>query len=566
MKTWHKIVTSAVLSTAIAASGTFPVWGAQAAVAAAVESAGYSLTGSIQAEVKSAAVKAVEDGTQVAAVVRLTNTSAKKTRVPEYELRAVTNDGVEYTLASSAANAKSIQSKETVELVYLSTVDGGDFNIASLSFVEVDEYVYPRLETELLRIPVSTSDAGRPGADTPASAWGSPFTIPSLSSKLTYTPQGWSQQLSEEGQTYLVTLLVENPTDKRATLPQFRIDGLTGGKQYSGERTKEAPEALEPGEKAYVHYAVKVDNGVEPDGLLIVTSDAYGEGTAAVGFDVPRLKLSLPEVSETKLAGLPEYKNGAPISFDPLNQIIGENTEVSLVELHRHENAEQGYQTVVAKFKLVNRGSKSAVLPSFQADLATSAGASYTGSRQKTSALTLEPNVASVVTYSFNVPKTEKSETFGIKLSDAKSAAPYVQEIAMIKAPLQKDAEGGTTYKMYPYDVKLGYWTLNSQFSSTTLQYSYKLTMDLDFSVTDDVMVDAGFSKLKFELTDTAGRVVASETHGFTGENRLLSGRQTLTFSNLQTEQLQYPLTINVYESVETESGTANRLLMKLKQ
>ncbi|WP_426452207.1 hypothetical protein ACP26L_09165 [Paenibacillus sp. S-38] len=566
MKTWHKIVTSAVLSTVIAASGTFPVWGAQAAVAAAVESAGYSLTGSIQAEVKSAAVKAVEDGTQVAAVVRLTNTSGKKTRVPEYELRAVTDEGVEYTLTASASNAKAIQSKETVELVYLSTVDGGDFNIASLTFVEVDEYVYPKLETELLRIPVSATDAGRPGADTPVSTWGTSFTIPSLSSKLTYTPQGWSQQLSEEGQTYLVTLLVENPSDKRVTLPQFRIDGLAGGKQYTGERTKEAPEALEPGEKAYVHYAVNVDNGVEPEELLIITSDAYGEGTAAVSIDVPRLKLALPETSEVKLAGLPEYKSGTPISFDPLNQIIGGNTEVSLVELHRHENAEQGYQTVVAKFKMVNRGSKSAVLPSFQADLTTAAGASYTGSRQKTTALTLEPNVASVVTYSFNVPKTETSETFGIKLSDTKSAAPYVSEIAMIKAPLQKDEEGGTTYKMYPYDVKLGFWTLNSQFSSTTLQYSYKLTMDLDFSVTEDVMVDAGFSKLKFELTDTAGRVVASETHGFTGENRLLSGRQTLTFSNLQTEQLQYPLTINVYESVETESGTANRLLFKLKQ
>ncbi|AEI40040.1 hypothetical protein [Paenibacillus mucilaginosus] len=566
MKTWHKIVTSAVLSTAIAASGTFPVWGVQGAVAAAVESAGYSLNGSIQAEVKSAAVKTVEDGTQIAAVIRLTNTSAKKTRVPEYELRAVTDGGVEYLLTPSASNAKAVQARETVELVYLSTVDGGDFNIASLSFVEVDEYVYPKLETELLRIPVTATDAGRPGADTPAAAWGTAFTIPLLSSKLTYTPQGWSQQLSEKGQTYLITLLAENPTDKRASLPEFRMDALAGGKQYAGVRTEGAPEALEPGEKAYVHYAVNVDNGVAPEELLILTSDAYGEGTAAVSFDVPRLKLSLPETSGVDLAKLPEYKSGTPISFDPLNQIVGENTQVSLVELHRHENPEQGFQTVVAKFKMLNRGTKPVVLPSFQADLTTAGGASYTGSRQVTAAATLVPNVASVVTYSFNVPKSETSETFGIKLSDTKAAAPFVSEIAMIKAPLQKEEEGGTTYKMYPYDVKLGFWTLNSQFSSTTLQYSYKLTMDLDFTVTDDVMVDAGFSKLKFELADTEGRVIASETHGFAGENRLISGRQTLTFSNLQTEQLQYPLTINVYESVETESGTANRLLFKLKQ
>jgi hypothetical protein len=82
----------------------------------------------------------------------------------------------------------------------------------------------------------------------------------------------------------------------------------------------------------------------------------------------------------------------------------------------------------------------------------------------------------------------------------------------------------------------------------------------------DNVVADAGFSKLKIELTDTLGRVIGSQSVPFTGTNKLISGEQTISFSNIYTDNYQYPLVVKLYESIDTPNGEANRLVKTLKQ
>src|SRR5690606_15755162 len=98
------------------------------------------------------------------------------------------------------------------------------------------------------------------------------------------------------------------------------------------------------------------------------------------------------------------------------------------------------------------------------------------------------------------------------------------------------------------------------------ISYSYKLILDLDIERVEDVVVDSGFSKLKIEIVDSFNKMLGSETIAFTGVDRLISGKQTILFNNIRTEQHQYPLTIHIYEVIDTPSGEASRLIETLQQ
>lgn len=79
------------------------------------------------------------------------------------------------------------------------------------------------------------------------------------------------------------------------------------------------------------------------------------------------------------------------------------------------------------------------------------------------------------------------------------------------------------------------------------------------------VLVDGNFSKLKFELVDPAGSILGSKTFPFTGTDRLVNGKQTLTFNNLTTDQIQNNIIVNVYEVLSTPAGDVDRLIAELK-
>lgn len=599
---WKAAMAAAVLSVSLVAAA-IPVKAEDAVPSASISTLSYALNDSITASVKRVAVNRTTGGLQIGAVVGMTNNGNNMLRVPDYEIRVKTKEGIEYKLQPSASNMKSIMAKESAELSYMVTVDRpDDIEITDLSFVDVDEYTYPKTEKVLLSVPVALNVwYGTKGQLTDPyanMAWGQPFQIPGSSSPIRYTPVELTKQNDANGFSYLVTLMAENPGTGNETVSNFRMDGKTPDKLYSGKKVEQEPITLAPGEKKYVHYVVTSDKDINLIGLMLMTTEGFvpaggqaGQGAATAGagaaaganagsaagavttsatgsgFDVGRLVIAAPTPAEINTAA--NYTMGTPIAFDPLNHLVDAKTEVSLVELHLHDNDGEGFKSVVAKFKVSNKGDMTVAFPAFQAQLVGGDGASYAGTRQSSTAAEIMPNLGYVVSYSFMIPASEKGDNLVMKLLDNQTAAPYSSTIANFSAPVQKEADD-SVMSLYPFNVKLDDWTIsaytNPGANGMGLSYSYNLKLWLTIDHLEDVVVDKNFSKMKFEIVDSAGRILGSQSAPLTGENKLISGEQTIQLSNIKTDQFSYPLTVKIYESIDTPNGEATRLVKTLTQ
>ncbi|GAA3409331.1 hypothetical protein ACFFNY_09455 [Paenibacillus hodogayensis] len=561
---WKPALAAVIVSAALLGS----VLPASAEYAPTATAAAYTLSSTIRAELKTAAVSKGSAGTQLAVVVRLRNDGGTLVRVPDFELRAVSADGLEYTLPASSANARSLMGKESAELSYLITIDRpGDIVWTALKFVDVDEYVYPKLESTLLTMPLSRVwNSAKADFDQPLepTAWGTPFTLPGVDSAIAYTPIGYTEHNGPEGHAHVVTLSARNTGTVADTVDAFRLDGKAGDKVYPGQRVEKEPITLAAGEQKYVHMAIPSDPGTALDSLLLMTTGTFSAGPQASTFDAAALKVAVPAGGTAEpVATTENYAIGQPIAFDPLSKLIDTNTEVSLAELHMHENDGAGFKSVIAKFKIRNKGSATVSLPAFGAEIVGSGGAAYTGTRQTMTTTSMMPDLSYVVSYSFMVPATEDGERFAIRLLDNQTTAPYGSAIASIRTKVQTESESDTL-SFYPYNVKIDYWTVNGMYNAAT-GYSYRMKLDIGLERVEDVVVDQNFSKMKIELTDSLGRAIGSETIPFTGTNKLISGQQDITFANLHTDTYQYPLIVKVYETIDTPNGEASRLVKTLK-
>ncbi|MEB3104084.1 hypothetical protein, partial [Ferviditalea candida] len=557
---WKKsAVIVSILALLLAASPAM-IWADTQQPAAAKPNA-QTLSKGIAAEVKSVLYERIFDGTRIGAVVRLYNNSTSVVRVPDYDIRITTADGVTYTLQPSTSNARSIQAKSKVELSYMLTVNRTDaFALSKLAWVDVNEEVYPKKETTVLSVNISKQVWNGPGSQITNSAavknWSDSFTIPVFNSPLTYTPVDFHQENAAQDIVCVVTMKVENPGKFKEFVPDFSLDAVSELKDYAGSRIEKGSIALEPGETKEIHFAIPADRDEVIQALQVVTPEMYTytgpDGLpAAIRYTVGRIRIGLPEQT-VSLDQMKAYAYDTPIAFDPLNKVVNKQVGVSLVELHMHENPDEGYQTAVAKFKLRNTGSLPIPVPEFQAQLISKQGYTYSGVRQTLSERNLMPNLSYVVSYSFAVPKSETNDTFEMKILDDQTAAPYSAAIAAYKVGLQSEADG-SVMEFYPFSVKLSDWNLSSVFNSNGGgMYSYKLKLILDITRKDDVVVNNSFSKMKIELVDNLGRTLGSKDLSFTGTDRLISGDQTINFGNLQTDQLEFPVTIRIYEAIDT--------------
>lgn len=649
---WKTALTFVIIGTTLLPAN-LPALAAEAPQATAAAPSNFGLTDSIRAAVKSLAVETTAGGTRIGASVRLYNGGTQKTRIPDHQLHVRTTDGIRYTLKPSTANKPALEPGEIGELVYMTVIEGTPtIKLSELSFVNVDEYVYPKKETNLLTIPLGAKQvwyASAAGTDKAAEpkGWGEAFTIPGLNSSLRYTPAAIKVQYptggasagssgaastgaaaaggagetsgstatpgaggasaapdgaaaapggssgapagaataapnaagaatgtgaaAATGPVALVTLLVENPGVGRETVPEFRIDGQSDHKTYTGARTELGTVTVEVGEKKYIHFAVPVENNVTLTSLFVTTTETFvsggGQGApaTATGFDVGRVQIAVPSGAQTDTAPAISYRTGNPIVFDPLNKMIDANTEVALMEMHLHES-DNGFHSVVAKFRITNKSDKPVPVPAFQTEIVGGDGATYAGARQSGVTAALNPNMSYVVNYSFNVPKTEDGKQLTIKLLDTQSAAPYTSTIASLQTAASRET-AGDTFAMYPFDLKIVDWTLSATTPGSIggLIYSYKISFTLDVKQTDNVVVDQNFSRLYMELVDSQGRLLGTAEGSFTGPNKLATGKQILTF-NAKTEQLENPFTIRVYEAFDTPSGLAKRYITTLKQ
>ncbi|TBL77874.1 hypothetical protein [Paenibacillus thalictri] len=551
--------------TALAAGGEQPQ---TADTAAAAGQASYSLTPLIQAAVQSASVEAAPSGRRIAVTVRMYNSGTERLRVPDFELRAQTADGLEYKLDASSGNKKALKPQEIAEMVFMSVVDStSPLELAGLSFVHVDEYVYPKQETQLVSLPLG-SDVWYGGAGStdrlPTRVWGQTFAIPGLNSRLVYTPAGFSRQTTEKGPAVVVTVLAENKGTGREAVPDFRIDAASDQKKYAGVRTEQGNVQLEAGEKAYIHYAVQLEANAQVDRLIVMTTETFAADGQTTAIDTGKIVIAVPDGGLAEPTLDTGYSIGTPIRIDPLSKAI-DHTEISLVELHIQQNPGDSYKTGFAKFRLTNTSDKSVPTPSFEAELVSAGGAAYSGMRQTSVPDTLNPGLGSVISYAYHIPLSESSGGFVLKLLDGKTASPYNLTIAALQVPVQQEVDNGTTLHLYPFDMTLEDWSVGTNYVATNTTYSYKMKVTLDLKQADNVVVDSNFSKLHFEVVDKLGRVLGTGDSAFTGTQKLVSGSQTLATSNIQSEQIEFPVILNLYEQFDTASGAAKRFLKTLQ-
>ncbi|MBE1443063.1 hypothetical protein [Paenibacillus sp. OAS669] len=535
----------------------------------------YPLTDKLEVEVKSILNEHVTGGTRIGVVVRMKNNYTDFVRVPDYELRVKTSEGIEYTLQPSASNAKAIQSKANTELSYMAVIDRtDDVTLAEVNWTDVDYYVYPKKQTLILTVPITVQPwQGSDMQITDAAAvkkWSDSFKIPSLVSPIQYTPVNITKQTTEKGTVYLVQLLAYNPTDKRETVPEFTIDGKTGAKVYSGKRVEEGSVVLESKEEKYIHFAIPTDQDTVLSSLNLLTSESFTQGQAAAGaapaqvsYTVGRLSILLP--TQTLGNQYEAYALGNPMKFDSRSELIHPDIQVSVVEFHMYDDDEEGNKKVTAKFSLYNKSDRPIAIPSFDTSLISSEGYEYSGKRQTITESPILPNAGITVNYSYSLPVSESGQGLALKVEDAKTAAPYKTTIGTYSVALQTDKENETKFNVYPFKFDISHWDVSFQFNSQTFEYSYKGKFLMDIEREPNVQVDANFSKLQFELYDAAGRLVGTSINSFIGPNRLVTGENNIAFKGT-SQQFASPLTLKVFEVYTTANGDAKRLVAQLTQ
>ncbi|MFE5321184.1 hypothetical protein ACFQ88_20995 [Paenibacillus sp. NPDC056579] len=532
----------------------------------------YTLPNSIKAAVKSILNEQVPEGTRVGAIVRLYNEGTRLIRVPDSEVRAKTAEGIQYTLRPSADNAINIQPKETVELSYMIVVDRDDaFDITELSWVDVDEFVSPRVEKPLLTIPVSSiewrGDLGTLTDPSATIAWGEPFTIPAVSSALEFKPVSLSEENTPQGPKTILSLLAVNKGDKKKPIADVRINAKSDKKVFVGTKLEKETAVLDAGEQQYIHYALPAGSKDELKSLTVLIPETFMiDDKTKIEYTIGQLNVLLPGNGSAGGSAAPAdaYQWNEPIRFDKLNQIIQPEVSVALVGLHMHESVGGGFKAAVAKFKLQNRSDKPMPIPQFQAQLTSTGGNKYTGIRQTTVAETLVPNISYVMYYSFIVPSTENGDQLTMDILDGQTVAPYAIPIARFKTQIQPEkADGALAF--YPFTVKVNSWKVDVYMGSAkeSLPYSYKLKLDLDIRLEDEAVVDKSFPKMKVVIVDGEGKIIGSKTLPFTGENQLVNGLQTI---HMDSVLFEFSQTLRLYETIDTPFGQADRLIATLQQ
>lgn len=547
----------------------------------------HPLKESIQAEVKSLYSESPADETRIGAVVRVSNQSRQYYRLSDLQIYAKTSDGNVYELSSSATNASSVRPHSREELSYMTVLDGKyQLDITELQFVDVDEYVYPKRETVLLTLPVKPEDVWKGRMSTVSSplAWGAPFQLPQTDSPLIFTPVSSELTNTPEGTRYQFTFLTENTTEQEQIVPAFAIDGRTNSdpvEMFSGTRAEQGDIRVQPKDTQYIHYSILTDLGKTLSSINVLTTETFYSKSAAGGiapttYSVGRATINLNAGSaETQTAAA--YTMGQPIVFDPLSHYIHQNLAVSLVELNTHESEDDGYRTIIGKFELANQSDKPIAIPAFQTELVGKNGFSYIGARQSAVAQLVMPGTSHIVSYAFLLPQTDTSGTgYTLKILDPQSAAP----LAVTVARLQVDAKPPITdfngqdlsqLAFYPYTINIHDWNLSfftnlNSVSFAPVTHSYKLRLDLDVTHKPNVIVDKNFSKIEFELLDSNGKQLSSRSIPFTGVDSLIDGVQTVYFDQLRINEQEFPLTVKIYETIETAGGPAKRLVAVLAE
>ncbi|WJH32292.1 hypothetical protein N6H14_17890 [Paenibacillus sp. CC-CFT747] len=387
---------------------------------------------------------------------------------------------------------------------------------------------------------------------------GDSFSLPDLTTALEFKADGLDEQITPQGNTTVVRLLVTNKSKEKRSIPDFRLNALSD-KAYTGQRLEQGNVTLEPGEQRYVHFTFPIENRLDLHSLMVLTPETFtADDKTTVTYYVGRLAVTLPEDSNAQpfIRKPVAYDWNSRIPFDSLNRLIHPKLEVALADLHLNESEGGGFKSGIAKFKLINRSDRPLPLPNFQTQWVSADGSKYAGTRQSTKVDSLMPNVGYVLYYSFVLPASEKGDRVGMELLDGVTAAPYKATIASLQTGIKPSVKG---LDFYPFQVKLNDWTVTpEQAQPQATTFTYKVNLDLSVTRQDEVVVDQTFTRMKVELLDSQGNTLGAKLLPLTGEGRVESGIQTIDIRSIRSVR---DFSLRVYETVETPFGEAERLL-----
>ncbi|MCZ8522894.1 MULTISPECIES: hypothetical protein [Paenibacillus] len=554
-----------------------PVWAdaAAAGTAPAGLSASYALNGVTHLQVKSLLQEKTATGWRIGAVVKLYNDSGAIVRIPDYELRAKGTDGNAYTLLPSAANVRSIPPYGFVELSYMLEVESkAPLSVTDLLCVYVDWSVYPKTEALLADVPAASLIwRGKDAAiEDPAllKGWGEAFTIAGTNSPLEFTPVSMHKQFTGQSPTYVVKLAVRNPGDYAETVPDFTLSGRSGSRNTLGAKVDGAPAEVNKGETKYISFAVTLEPEAQLDSLYVMTPESFlkqGQ-TAPLTYWTGRLAFR-PQASQN-IPGLPVIKAGETIAVDPHSQAVNPQLGVTLQSLQWFENEGQQFKTAVAKIKFANGSQGPLPLPQLGAELVSDKGVPFSGTQLTSAVKEVLPGFGAVGTYTFAVPKSEEGSRFTLRLLEQQGQQLYKTPIAQLQTDVTGDELSTELLRFYPFEMKIDSWGISNMVMQNALtkafSYTYKLKMDLDIRTSDEVIADGMQPKLYMQIENLEGKILTSKTYTLTGDNRLANGTQSIYFESVNSDQLEYPITVKMYELVSTPLGDAKRLISVMKQ
>lgn len=388
----------------------------------------------------------------------------------------------------------------------------------------------------------------------------------------------WASAIKQsDGLHVQANVTLTNESEGIVTIPglsaEFQAVGTNVGVTSSDNASRSS--YLSPNESTTFHFQGVVPASLSAESLQLVVLEKQSAAAstttpngAAGNADSTKQVASLP-VSITSLAGAgvageatsyaaaQAYKIGDSFKLSSTNS-IDSNIDMSLVEFGMSVNSDFGYKTIVAKYKLTNKGTSTLALPDFQTDLTNEEGYTYAGVRQTNVAKSIAPNTSYVFSHSYMVPDVEDADKLALNLYDTNRLA-----VGSFKAEVQSIPTTGPI-SVYPFKINFDEYQLNTTYSRDS-SFTYNLRLDLDVERQAQVITDANFSSLLFEVVDTEGRLLTSKALLFTGQQKIMSGVQYIDFGNVKSNQVNSGAYINIYEVVATPNGDAKRLIKTIK-
>jgi hypothetical protein len=289
-----------------------------------------------------------------------------------------------------------------------------------------------------------------------------------------------------------------------------------------------------------------------------VSSGSGSTGAASVasssGTKVPVLIAGLGKAEVYDQGTGTDYTLGDRIEL-PLDKKL----DVAVTELKLYDNENYGFKTAVAKLKITNLDNTAYALPELNLDVVGENGMVYTGTRQANVIAQLATNSSYMVSYSFVMPEATDGQAVALRMYNGSDSIP----LHSVRLSIGQDDTADDVWDVYPYGITVNSADLLVGQLGTT--FSYTLNFNAGLERKEQLIADASVSKLQFEIEDSSGLVLSTQTLPFQGTTKLLDGDNSIAFTNLKLNQYNSTNYVNVYEIVDTPNGIVKRKVGEIR-